>query len=118
MPFEIYYLSAPKLFPNQRQEIYQFLDMNFLFLKIARLSRFERDFIAKIKASPMLRDRSLVIRAPKVDPPKHFDMSYLSLFVENMKIMLTDSQKAEADLEAIHDFLTCLTVHAAFQSQP
>ena len=65
--------------------------MNFLFLKIARLSRFERDFIAKLKVSPMLRERSLVIRAPKVDPPKHFDMSYLSLFVDNMKIMLTDS---------------------------
>jgi hypothetical protein len=39
----------------------------------------------------MLRERSLVIRAPKVDPPKHFDMQYLSLFVDNMKIMLTDS---------------------------
>ena len=65
--------------------------MNFLFLKIARLSRFERDFIAKLKATPMLREQSLVIRAPKVDPPKHFDMSYLSLFIDNMKIMLTDS---------------------------
>jgi hypothetical protein len=95
-----------------------FLEMNLLFLKIARLSRFERDFIAKMKATPMLRERSLIIRAPKDEPPKHFDMSYLSNFVDNMKIMLTNSTKADYDLEAIHDFLTCLTVHAAFQKTP
>lgn len=98
MPFEVYFLSAPKLFPNQRQEIYMYLEMNFLFLKIARLSRFERDFIAKMKATPMLRERSLIIRAPKDEPPKHFDMSYLSNFVDNMKIMLTNSTKPDLDL--------------------
>jgi hypothetical protein len=67
--------------------------MNFLFCKIARLSRFERGFIAKLKNSPALRDRSLMIKAPsKVEPPKHLDMSYIASFAENMKIMLTDSK--------------------------
>jgi hypothetical protein len=91
MPLEDYFLLAPML----RQEIYIFLEMNFLYLRIARLSRFERDFIAKMKATPMLRERSLIIRAPKDEPPKYFDMSYLSNFVDNMKIMLTNSTKAD-----------------------
>jgi hypothetical protein len=86
-----------------------------LFLKLARLSRFERDLIVRLKRGrPELRERSLVIRAPKGDRPKHFDMSYFAGFVDNMKVMLTNSEQAERDLESIHDFLTCLTVHCAF----
>jgi hypothetical protein len=66
--------------------------MNFLFCKIARLSRGERQLIARLKKSPAFREQSLVIRAPKKqEEPKHFDMSYIAGFVENMKIMLTDS---------------------------
>jgi|LauGreDrversion4_2_1035121.scaffolds.fasta_scaffold92960_2 hypothetical protein len=88
--------------------------MNFLFCKIAKLSRAERSLIAKLKNSPLLRDQSLIIRAPKKQETiKHFDMSYIAGFVENMKIMLTDSDQPEKDLEHVHDFLTCLCVYTS-----
>ena len=40
-------------------------------------------------------------------------MSYIAGFVENMKIMLTDSDQPEKDLEHVHDFLTCLCVYTS-----
>ena len=99
------------MFPNQRQEIYTFLDLNLLFCKIAKLSRFERALIAKLKNSPVLRQHELIIKVPAHIEPKLFDLCYLSNFAENLVLKLTESKQPSRDLELMHDFLACLGVY-------
>jgi len=97
---------------NQRQEVYEFLPDQVLYLKVSKISRGEREFIREFKNSA----RTLRIYPPRQEKELQYSditfWSFIQQFASSFVIVMKDSEEGDEDaknhLRRAHQFIQML----------